>query len=111
MKDKLLLLLYFAGLMGMSWSGYAQSLFDVYEKARAQDNQFGAARRSLEASLEKLPQAFAGFLPTVSLVANKNQQIGEASFSSAPYVSREVKAWNWTTQLTQPVIRLSNWVA
>jgi outer membrane protein len=97
--------------MGLSLASHAQSLMDVYQKARAQDNQYGAARRALEASLEKLPQARAGFLPNVSVVANKNHQIGEASFSAAPYVARDVRAWNWTTQLTQPVIRWGNWAA
>jgi len=84
---------------------------DVYQKARAQDNQYLVALRTLEAAIEKLPQARAGFLPNVSLVANKNHQIGEASFSDAPYVSRDVRAWNWTTQLTQPLIRWGNWAA
>lgn len=109
MKDKLLTLLCCSGFMGLSLASHAQSLMDVYQKARAQDNQYGAARRALEASLEKLPQARAGFLPNISVVANRNHQIGEASFSSAPYVSRDVRAWNWTTQLTQPVIRWGNW--
>ncbi len=110
-KDKLLTMLCCGGLMGLSLPAYTQSLMDVYQKARAQDNQYGAARRALDASLEKLPQARAGFLPNVSLVANKNHQIGEASFSAAPYVARDVRAWNWTTQLTQPVIRWGNWAA
>lgn len=82
---------------------------DVYQKARAQDSQYGAARRALEAAFEKVPQARAGFLPNVSVVANKNHQIGEASFSAAPYLARDVRSWNWTTQLTQPVIRWGNW--
>ena len=108
MKDKLLPLL-FGSLFALSPSGYAQTLMDVYQKARAQDSQYGAARRALEAALEKLPQARAGFLPNVSVVANRNHQIGEASFSAAPYLTRDVRSWNWTTQLTQPVIRWSNW--
>jgi outer membrane protein len=61
--------------------------------------------------MEKLPQARAGFLPNVSVVANKNHQIGEASFSAAPYLARDVRSWNWTTQLTQPLIRWGNWAA
>ncbi len=111
MRDKLLTLLCCSGFFGVSMSSHAQSLMDVYQKARSQDNQYGAARRALEAALEKLPQARAGFLPNVSVVANKNHQIGEASFSGAPYVPRDVRAWNWTTQLTQPVIRWGNWAA
>lgn len=110
-KDKLLILLCCTGWMGLPLASHAQSLVDVYQKARAQDNQYGAARRALEAALEKLPQARAGFLPNVNVVANKNHQMGEASFSAAPFVSRDVRAWNWTTQLTQPLIRWGNWAA
>jgi len=100
-----------SGFLSLCISSHAQSLMDVYQKARAQDNQYLVALRTLEAAIEKLPQARAGFLPNISLVANKNHQIGEASFSDAPYVSRDVRAWNWTTQLTQPLIRWGNWAA
>jgi outer membrane protein len=110
-RDKLLTLLCCSGFWGVSMPGHAQSLLDVYQKAKAQDNPYRAARRSLEAALEKLPQARAGFLPTINMVANKNQQTGEASFSQAPYVTRDVRSWNWTAQLTQPLIRWSNWAA
>ena len=111
MRDKFLTLLCCSGCWGVSMPGHAQSLLDVYPKAKAQDNPSRAARRSLEAALEKLPQARAGFLPTINMVANKNQQTGEASFSQAPYVTRDVRSWNWTAQLTQPLIRWSNWAA
>jgi outer membrane protein len=110
-RNTLLTLLCCGGFLSASMSSHAQSLMDIYQKAKAQDNQYGAARRALEAALEKLSQARAGFLPNVSVVANKNHQIGEASFSSTPYVARDVRAWNWTTQLTQPLIRWGNWAA
>ena len=109
--DKLLTLLCCSGFLGVPMSGSAQSLMDVYQKARAEDSQYGAARRALEAATEKLPQARAGFLPTVNVVANKNHQIGDASFSNAPTVDRDVRSWNWSTQITQPLIRWSNWAA
>lgn len=87
----------------------AQTLMDVYQKARVNDAQYAAARKSYDAALEKLPQSIAGLLPSVNVVANRNHQIGEASFSSAPYVGRDIRVWNWTTQLTQPLIRWGNW--
>ena len=98
-------------LVGAAWSCQAQTLTEIYDKARLQDSQYNAARRALEAALEKMPQARAAFLPTVNLVANKNQQAGDTSFSGAPYVTRDVRSWNWTAQLTQPLIRLSSWAA
>lgn len=111
MKDKLRDWLCFFSVLGVTSLCCAQSLMDVYQKALLQDHQYAAARKALEAALEKVPQARAGFLPSVNWVANKNHQIGEASFSSAPYITRDVRAWNWTTQITQPVIRWSNWAA
>lgn len=111
MKDKLVMLVFCGGLFGISHSIHAQSLLDVYQKAKLQDSQFGAARRSLEAALEKIPQARAGFLPNANIVGNKNRQAGEASFSGAAFIARDVSAWSWTAQITQPLIRWSNWAA
>jgi len=82
---------------------------DVYLKARLHDPQYAAARKSFDAAIEKLPQSMAGLLPSVNVVANRNHQIGEASFSTAAYVRRDVHMWNWTTQITQPLIRWGNW--
>ncbi len=90
--------------------GKSQTLMEVYQKARAQDAQFAAARKTLEAVQEKLPQARAGLLPALTLSASDNRQLGEASFSYEPFVERNVKSWSWTAQLTQPVLRWGNWV-
>ncbi len=92
----------------------AQTLMDVYQKARINDSQYAAARKSYDAALEKLPQSIAGLLPSVNVVANRNHQIGEGVFSGdaysgVPSVSRDIRIWNWTTQLTQPLIRWGNW--
>lgn len=87
----------------------AQTLMDVYHKAWMHDSQYAAAKKSYDAALEKPPQAMAGLLPSVNLVANRNHQIGEASFSSAPYLARDLRVWNWTAQFTQPLLRWGNW--
>ncbi len=116
MKDKLIRLFLSSNLLSFFGVSHAQSLMDVYQKARLQDTQFLAARSALDAALEKIPQARAGLLPVVSVAANKNFQMGEGFFSGegysgVPNVSREVRAWSWTAQLTQPVFRLSSWAA
>lgn len=99
------------GTIGVSLPCASQTLMDVYQKARTQDNQYAAARKAFEAAIEKLPQARAGLLPSVNVVANKNNQNGDASFSYAPYIERNVLAWSWTMQLTQPLIRWGNWAS
>lgn len=96
-------------LMGTMDGAFSQSLMAVYEKAKVQDAQYQASRRALEAALEKQPQARAGLLPTVNLTANKNRQFGNASFSGADAVERDVQSWSWNAQLTQPLIRWASW--
>ncbi|MES2951813.1 MAG: TolC family outer membrane protein [Pseudomonadota bacterium] len=102
-----------AFLMGSSLGAVCtgQTLMDVYRKAQDQDAQYTIARKTFDASLEKLPQARAGFLPTLNLTGNKNIQSGEASFSDAPYIQREPNNWSWTLQLTQPLLRWGNWAS
>lgn len=87
-----------------------QTLPDVYQKARVQDPQFRAAQKALAAGLEKLPQARAALLPSANLNANKGRQFGDASFSEAPYIQRDVQSWSWNAQITQPLFRWANWV-
>ncbi len=101
-----------SGLLASLVCGYAQSqtLSDLYQKARAQDPQFRAAQNALAAGLEKLPQARSVLMPSVNLNANKGRQFGDASFSEASYVQRDVQSWSWTAQITQPLFRWTNWV-
>lgn len=109
MKDKCAqLLALWVGLTGWCSGVHAQSLMAVYHKAIQNDTQYNAARRLLDAGLEKSVQGRAGLLPTVNVVGAKNHQMGDASFSDAPYVHRDVRNWNWSLQVTQPIIRWAN---
>lgn len=115
MKDKLLVLALGGHLLTLCTFSEADSLMAVYQSARLQDPQFLAARSAHEAAMEKVPQARAGLLPALSVAANKSLQMGDGHFSGdgytgVPQVSREIRAWNWTAQLVQPVFRLNSWV-
>lgn len=90
---------------------WAQTLMDAYRKAQTADAQYAIAHKTFEASLEKLPQARAGLLPSLNLSGNKNRQSGEASFADAAYIQREPNNWSWTLQLTQPLLRWGNWAS
>ena len=50
----------------------AADLEQVYRDALAYDATLAAARASLEAGREKLPQGRAGLLPSLSLTGNSN---------------------------------------
>jgi outer membrane protein len=86
----------------------AADLLNVYRLAQANDPTFEAARYSLEALQQKMPQALAGLLPVVATNGNDGRTRANTTFSSTPPLHRDVSAWNWTLQMTQPLIRIQN---
>ncbi len=89
----------------------ADDLLGIYRKAQQRDSVFEAARHAMDAASEKLPQARATLLPTLNLNGNNGRQRGEASFSNAPYVERQVRSSGTTLQLNQPIFRWGSWIA
>lgn len=110
MKKKALSLVVAAGFAaGTAWGA---DLVSVYRDAVAYDAQFAAARASLEAGREKLPQGRAGLLPTVGLSANTNWNKYDYHRRSDPPVDAAYK-YNtnaWSVSLSQPLFRWQNWV-
>ena len=86
-------------------------LMDIYRRAQARDPAYRGAIYVLQAARERLPQARAGLLPALNLVGANGQQSGQASFSEAPYVDRNVRSHSWNLQLTQPLWRAVSWAA
>lgn len=89
----------------------AADLLEVYRLAQRNDPTFEAARYALEAVREKVPQARAGLLPVVNLTGSDSTTSASSRFDNGASVNRDVYAWNWTLQLTQPVLRVANWYA
>ncbi len=98
-------------LGGTCLSAQGADLLEVYRLALANDATFEAARHGFEVAQERSPQARAGNLPTVVLNGSNNVTQAQASFNGAPAVERNVSAWNWTLQLTQPIMRPQNILA
>lgn len=92
-------------------ASHAESLLDLYRLAQQNDPTLRAARHSLAASQEKIPQARAGLLPQVSATAATTRSHGFYNFAANPDSERGVGNWNWALQLTQPLIRVQNWRA
>jgi len=86
----------------------AADLLEVYRQAQGNDPTFDAARYALAAAQEKIPQARAGLLPVLNLTGNDNANRISSEFSNSPQVDRDIHAWTWTLQLTQPLIRAQN---
>lgn len=112
---------------------HADDLLSVYRKALSQDTAFEAAKHALEAAQQKIPQARAGFLPTINWTASTSLQKGstrltpvtEKSTNSAENsentetsagasaevepLNRSVRSHGWNLQLSQPVFRPTTW--
>ena len=116
---------------------HADDLLSVYRKALSQDTAFEAAKHALEAAQQKIPQARAGFLPTINWTASTSLQKGstrlipvtEKSANSAENLentetsagasteapaeveplNRSVRSHGWNLQLSQPVFRPITW--
>lgn len=91
-----------------SLSARAADLLDMYRLALRNDPTFEVARYTLKAAREKYPQAVAGLLPTVNASGANNLTSAQNQYSNAQAVDRRVHAWNWSLQLTQPLIRMQN---
>lgn len=98
-------------LLSLPPASQADDLLSLYHEALARDPVYLAARHSLAAAEQRLPQARAGLLPTLSLAAGDSRQRGAASFNDAPYEDRDVKNRNWSLQLSQPLFRPTAWFA
>lgn len=87
----------------------AADLLSVYQEARLSDAKYASARYQLEAGREKLPQARAGLLPTLTLSGNSTYVNVDTSLPTAREYHYNTNGY--TLQLTQPLFRWQNWVA
>ena len=91
---------------------FAADLLQVYRDAKANDAVYAAARSTVEAGRERLPQGRALILPTVNLAGSWVET--DADFRSAgpplgPFIGREFNSNAWTVTLNQPLFRAQNW--
>ena len=108
MRHGLLMLL----LLGASHLAMAADLLEIYHQAQV-NNPTLKSRQGLAGVREKLtfPQALATDLPNVTLSGGNNVTHAKSSFNGAPEIERSVSAWNWSLQLTQPIMRPQNLLA
>ena len=95
-------------LAGVSLPLHSEDLLEVYRLAQGNDPAFDSARYAYEAARELIPQARAGLFPVLNLNGNDTRTSASAKFSNSPQVFRDVHAWTWSLQLTQPLIRAQN---
>ncbi|TAN55878.1 MAG: channel protein TolC [Betaproteobacteria bacterium] len=100
-------------LLALPLAASAQGLTQVYQDARAYDAQYAAARFTLQAGLEKLPQGRALILPTLNLSANATNSRLDSEPHNASVSSnflRDTRAHGYTLSFSQPLYRKQNFI-
>ena len=103
-------ILLFWGLTPIFGAG-AEDLVQVYRDAQRYDAVYAAARHTLDAGRERLPQGRALLLPTLNLSANAQaSRIDSDSRDPAvsPSFTREPRSLGYTLTLAQPLFRPQN---
>jgi len=102
-----------AMLGGAPQPALAEDLLQIYREAVANDPTLASARASWEATREVVPQARAGLLPSVTLVANANRQNVYEKLHTDPSLSgtENFPAYNYSVSASQPLYRRQNLVA
>jgi outer membrane protein len=89
----------------------AEDLLQVYRDAQRYDAVYAAARHTLAAGRERLPQGRALLLPTLNLSANAQLSRTESESRDpavTPSFSREPRSVGYTLTLAQPIYRPQN---
>ncbi len=89
----------------------AENLNQVYLDARSYDAQYAAARYTLQAGQEKLPQGRALLLPTLNLTANATRSTIDSESKNAavsPSFQRDLDSSGYALSFTQPIYRAQN---
>ena len=95
-------------LAGVALPALAEDLVQVYRDAQRYDAVYSAARFTLEASREKLPQARAGMLPSLNLqgFATRSRVESESRDpAAAQSFTRYPNSASYELKLSQPVYR------
>jgi outer membrane protein len=85
----------------------AVDLIGVYRDAQVSDPVYQSNRAIYQATIEKLPQARAGYLPLLSGTASWFRN--DIDFQIAPDQTYNTKTY--AVSLSQPIFRLQNWIA
>lgn len=90
----------------------AADLLGLYSEAKTYDAQFAAARASLDAGRERLPQGRSGLLPTIGASANTVWNETDTKLrATGVKTGADYNTHGWNVSLTQPLFRWQNWVS
>ncbi len=102
-----------AAFAAASLGASAEDLVQVYRDAQRYDAVYAAARHTLDAGRERLPQGRALILPTLNLTGNATRSRTESESRDPavqPNFVREPRSVGYTLTLAQPIFRPQNWL-
>src|SRR5574340_1119992 len=92
----------------------AADLLETFRAAQAHDPVFAAARATLHAGQEKLPQGRSALLPSVNLSANTTFNDSTVQYRGTTFLPGGNNRYNsngYGVNLVQPLFRQQNWLA
>jgi outer membrane protein len=99
--------------LALPFCAHGEDLLQVYRDAQKYDAVYSAARNSLEAGRERLPQGRALVLPTLNLSGSAQRSRIETDSRdelTSPSFVRRPSSTGYTLTFTQPVFRPQNWL-
>jgi outer membrane protein len=108
----------FLVLLGAAPAALGEDLFQVYRDAQRYDAVYAAARHTLAAGRERLPQGRALLLPSIGLTGNATRQRVDTDTNEPtnPFTGtggsgrRDPNSAGYTLTFTQPLFRWANWL-
>ena len=95
-----------AAALALARPAAAADLITVYRDAQVSDPVYQAARAQYQATVERLPQARAGYLPVLTGSASVFRNDLDRGTSEVRYTTK-----SYAVTLSQPVFRMQNWIA
>ena len=102
-----------ATMLFSSSGALAADLLDTFRAAQANDPVFAAARATLHAGQEKLPQGRSTLMPSVNLNANTTYNDNTVQYRGAttlPGGNNRYNSHGYGVTLVQPLFRQQNWL-
>ena len=104
-----------ATLLGASSGALAADLLETFRAAQANDPVFAAARATMQAGQEKLPQGRSLLMPSISLSANSTLNDSTIQYRGATLLpgggNNRYNSHGYGVNLTQPLFRQQNWLS
>lgn len=87
-------------------TAHGLDLAQAYQAAWQSDPVFAAAKLTLQAARQKLPEARSDLLPALRATGSDAKTNGLTVYTDTPEVRRGFSSYTWEVQLTQPVLRM-----